>query len=165
MTAHHLHILAPITISFKGIFISSMPDRYKLGHSPQRGWRENEWWLCHTLGVCLCNCSHPPVEPSGPRLLPPPRSGPPVITGSAVIPPARTPPLTHSLLRTGKWLLLLFKFLPISIRKKNKQPNLTASEDPQQTSKICAFFLFVFKMHPVHKINSIHVPTWITSFL
>lgn len=55
---------------------------------------------------------------------------------------ATSAPLTtarfSSFLHTGKWLLLLGKFLPTSMRRKS----LTASEDPQQTRKNCAFFFF-----------------------
>lgn len=48
------------------------------GLEQRTGWNENEQWPLHPLG--LCKCSHLPADPSGPRLLPPLRYWPQMIT-------------------------------------------------------------------------------------
>lgn len=59
-------------------------------------------------------------------------------TASTWAPHHRSP---QQLLRTGKWLLLLWKFLPISIRRKALQHLKTHS---RQEKKLCFFFSFFF---------------------
>lgn len=54
---------------------------------------------------------------------------------------------------------------PANLTKEKTLQHLKTHSRQKKKINLCFFFSFVFKMRPVHKINSVHVPTWITSFL
>lgn len=121
----------------------SIPDMYKRGQGPIKGvepstgWKEKQW-LLPPLEACIwyilspACCHQWPQAPSMSQVLASDNH-----QGALWLHYLHTTAL-HQLFHTGKWLLLLFKLLPTSLRKKP----FSIWRPTADKKKNCAFFFF-----------------------